>query len=288
MEEIYNEYDKIGPALVKAIAEIPTIGKNAQAYGYKYATLDDILSVVKPILAKHDLALLQPLSGNGIETIVMHSSGQCVRDVFMLPQMSESKKMNSAQAVGAAITYIRRYALSSMLCIGVDEDTDGAVGQKALTKPVQNGENQGSFSGFKPAAQVESVRPTPKPVEEVPEEPTPPTWAETAQVVLDGTKEKTQEKEKAPQSKTIDWDEKARLDGNLCTKKQASFIYSLAQRALGQDFELEELVNWTEDHGVTESDYVGLEPTEFCGNLKKRDATKVINEMKRLAGLEAN
>ena len=60
---------------------------------------------------------------------------------------------------------------------------------------MQKNEGEGSFSGFKPAAQVESARPTPEPVQETPKEPTPPTWAETAQVVLDGTKEKTQEKE---------------------------------------------------------------------------------------------
>ena len=284
-----NQYDKIGPALVAAMAEIPAIPKNAQAYGYKYATLDDILKVVKPVLARHKLVLLQPLSGEGLETIIMHESGQCLRNVAALPHMSGNKKMNEAQAVGATITYFRRYALASILGISNDEDTDGVVGQKATTKPVQSNESQGSFSGFKKAAEVvEPKHKTPESAieeivyeEPVAKEEEKPAWVEVAEATLE---QPIQEKEKAPQA--INWDEQARLDGNLCTKKQASFIYSLAQRALGQDFELEELVNWTEDHNVSESDYVGLGPDEFCGNLQKRDATKVINEMKRLAGIE--
>ena len=304
MDKEEHRYDKIGPALVAAMAEIPAIPKNAQAYGYKYATLDDMLSAVKPVLAKHNLVLLQPLSGDGLETIIMHESGQCVRNVVSLPQMSENKKMNAAQAVGATITYFRRYALSSILGICNDEDTDGVVAQKAA-KPAQSNESQGSFSGFKKAAEVvEPKHKTPEPVAEeyhieeefaaqnkiaeMVEEEHPtllteekPVWVEVAEATLE---QPIQEKEKAPQ--VINWNEQARLDGNLCTKKQASFIYSLAQRALGQDFELEELVNWTEDHNVSESDYVGLGPDEFCGNLQKRDATKVINEMKRLAGIE--
>ena len=70
--------------------------------------------------------------------------------------------------------------------------------------------------------------------------------------------------------------------------KRATFTH-LLNGLFGQDFELEELVNWTEDHGLSESDFVGLEPDEFLvATLKKRDATAVIGEMKRLAGIEAN
>ena len=276
MENEVMTYDKIGPALVAAMAEIPAIPKNAQAYGYKYATLDDILKVVKPVLARHKLVLLQPLSGEGLETIIMHESGQCLRNVAALPHMTGNKKMNEAQAVGATITYFRRYALASILGISNDEDTDGVIGHKATTKPVQNNESQGSFSGFKSAAEVsEPKRKTPEPVPV--EEPPKPAFVKVAEAVLE-------QKEKPPQ--VINWEEEARFKANLCSNKQASFIYSLAQRALGQDFELEELVNWTEVHNVTEEHYVGLGPDEFCGNLQKRDATKVINEMKRLAGIE--
>ena len=267
-----NEYNRIGPALVAAIAEIPTIPKNAQAYGYKYATLDDILTVVKPILAKHKMALIQPLTGEGLETIIMHESGQCIRETVSLPAMGENKKMNAAQAVGATITYMRRYALSSILCISTDEDSDGAIGKKETTKPANNGaENNGSFSGFSTAAEVQ--RKSPQPVEPTPVEPTPV--------------EPVEEKEKpAPDHPEIDWDDKVRADNDLCTKKQASYIFSLAQRAVGQDFELEDITGWVSEYDITEDAFVGLDAKVFCGRLQKRDATKVINAFKELAGIE--
>ena len=277
MADIYNEYDKIGPALVAAIAEVPTIPKNAQAYGYKYATLDDILTVVKPILAKHNLALIQPLTGEGLETIIMHESGQCIRETVTLPSMSENKKMNAAQAVGATITYMRRYALSSILCISTDEDSDGAIGKKETTKPVNNGaENNGSFSGFSTAAEVQ--RKSPQPVEV--QQRTPPEPVEPTPVV-------TEQKEKpAPDHPEIDWDDKVRANNDLCTKKQASYIFSLAQRAIGQDFELEDITGWVSEYDITEDAFVGLDAKVFCGRLQKRDATKVINAFKELAGIE--
>ena len=275
MADIYNEYDKIGPALVAAIAEVPTIPKNAQAYGYKYATLDDILTVVKPILAKHKLVLIQPLTGEGLETIIMHESGQCIREAVSLPSMGENKKMNAAQAVGATITYMRRYALSSILCISTDEDSDGAVGSKATTKPANNGaEDSGSFSGFSTAAEVQ--RKSPQPVEPTPVEPTP---VEPTPV------EPVEEKEKpAPDHPEINWDDKVRADNDLCTKKQASYIFSLAQRAFDQDFEVEDLLG-IHGYDFSEDDFVGLDVEVFCGRLKKRDATKVINALKELAGI---
>ena len=54
-------YGKIASALVAAQSEFPSIPKNAQGYGYKYATLDDILTIVKPILHKNGLAITQLL-----------------------------------------------------------------------------------------------------------------------------------------------------------------------------------------------------------------------------------
>ncbi len=267
-----NEYNRIGPALVAAISEIPTIPKNAQAYGYKYATLDDILSVVKPILAKHNLALIQPLTGEGLETIIMHESGQCIRETVTLPSMSENKKMNAAQAVGATITYMRRYALSSILCISTDEDSDGAIGKKETTKPANNGaEDSGSFSGFSTAAEVQRKSPQPVEVQQ----------RKSPQPVVTEQKEKP-----APNHPEIDWDDKVRADNDLCTKKQASYIFSLAQRAIGQDFELEDITGWVSEYDITEDAFVGLDAKVFCGRLQKRDATKVINAFKELAGIE--
>lgn len=291
-----HPYDKIGPALVKAISEIPTIPKHAKAYGYNYATLDDILTIVKPILSKHKLAVIQPLCGDGLETILMHSSGQCIREVVALPEMGENKKMNAAQAVGATITYMRRYALSSMLCISTDEDSDGSVGHKATHTPVEQ-EQGGTFKGFSTAAKIQEDEHKPQ-----------PTFAEIAVAaeiadaqeadIADATQEAKMDKldleeavilEEPPNTikasplPEINWDEAYRKENNLCSSKQQAFIFTLAQRNWGSEFEMEDITGFTD---IGADKFVGLTKDVFCGNLSKKDASRVINTLGELAGIE--
>ena len=83
-----------------------------------------------------------------------------------------------------------------MLCIGVDEDTDGAVGRKQQQSQCKKNEGEGSFSGFKPAAQAESVRPTPEPVQETPKERTTNMGRNCTSSVRRSTKEKHRKKKK--------------------------------------------------------------------------------------------
>ena len=54
-----------------------------------------------------------------------------------IPQNVSLKGMNEYQVLGSAITYIRRYALSSLLGIVTDKDTDAAT-PKQVRKPVLN------------------------------------------------------------------------------------------------------------------------------------------------------
>ena len=118
---------ELAEAFCLAQAKFPTIHKNSQGYGYKYADLTDIINVIRPILADHDLMFLQSIGPNGVLTTrLMHKSGQYMEDSFELPGMKDNKtNMNNVQQMGAQITYCRRYALSSMLGLATDEDTDG-------------------------------------------------------------------------------------------------------------------------------------------------------------------
>ena len=54
-----------------------------------------------------------------------------------IPENVSLKGMNEYQVLGSAITYIRRYALSSLLGIVTDKDTDAAT-PKQVRKPVLN------------------------------------------------------------------------------------------------------------------------------------------------------
>lgn len=107
--------------------EVPNIYKNAKGYNYKFADLGEINEIIKPLLAKHGLGYAQPLSGTGVKTIIFHAeSGESIESTVEVPQGVKLNGMNDFQVLGSAITYLRRYSLSSMLGLITDEDADAA------------------------------------------------------------------------------------------------------------------------------------------------------------------
>jgi hypothetical protein len=125
-------------ALVAAQADLkaPKFDKSSTAFGgraYKYASLAAIIDSVRPALAKHGLAVLQPIATEGdavvIRTILVHSSGE------MLEESQRAKAPEDHQKRGSAITYMRRYGLQSMLSLAADDDDDGAAAVEPEKKP---------------------------------------------------------------------------------------------------------------------------------------------------------
>ena len=125
--------------------EVPVILKDTSGYNYKYADLPTIIGVINPLLKKHGLGFTQLINGTKIKTILFHlESGETIESETDMPfdslvyeetkdKKGESKfvlrgfeQMNKAQAIGSLITYFRRYALSSMLGIITDKDTDAS------------------------------------------------------------------------------------------------------------------------------------------------------------------
>ena len=104
--------------IYKALAdfqrECPVIFKSTTGYGYQYADLPAIYETIMPLLKKHGLGFTQLLQGDSIETIVFHvDSGEELKSITNIPQDVELKGMNKFQVLGSAITYLRRYSLSS-------------------------------------------------------------------------------------------------------------------------------------------------------------------------------
>jgi hypothetical protein len=58
-----------------------------------------------------------------LTTRIQHTSGQWQEATMMFP-VSAAGNSNQTQSFGAALTYARRYALTSILCIAADEDVD--------------------------------------------------------------------------------------------------------------------------------------------------------------------
>lgn len=98
----------------------------------KYVPLENVVEAITLAAAPHGLSFIQtPVNGEngavGVSTLVLHESGEYIEfePLFAMP-----KKANDVQQLGSTITYLRRYALSSIFGITSDNDDDGnaAVG----------------------------------------------------------------------------------------------------------------------------------------------------------------
>lgn len=122
-------------ALANFQQEVPVIHKGTQGYGYSYTDLPAIFEIINPLLKKHGLGFTQLVNDNKIDTILFHvGSGEEIKSSTTIPENVELAKMNQFQVLGSAITYIRRYALSSMLGLVTDKDTDASGDQKKQSK----------------------------------------------------------------------------------------------------------------------------------------------------------
>lgn len=128
--------------LFKALAdfqqEVPAIHKGTKGYGYSYADLSTIFETINPILKKHDLGFTQLIQGDYINTKVFHTkTGDYIESNVDIPQNVVLKGQNEFQVLGSAITYLRRYALSSALGLVTDIDADGSSNQTKTTEPMK-------------------------------------------------------------------------------------------------------------------------------------------------------
>ena len=131
-------------SLVKAQADFKTLPKDKEGYGYKYTDLDTVISTVRPILSKFNIGFMQTLTNvngrDGLTTRVFNTEGEWIEDTFLLPAVAMAKT-NAAQNVGAAITYMKRYALCAVLGISSDEDSDARLPPQQNDKQKKNPAN---------------------------------------------------------------------------------------------------------------------------------------------------
>ena len=126
--------------------EVPVILKGTSGYGYQYADLPAIFEVINPLMKKHGMGFTQIVTVDGssgidcIQTIVFHvETGEKIESYTRIPQGVQLKGMNDFQVLGSAITYIKRYALSSILGLVTDKDTDAGGEQVEPKKKKEYG-----------------------------------------------------------------------------------------------------------------------------------------------------
>lgn len=139
MDEITTEQKgqgKIAKALAAAQGEMhnPAFDSDNPYFKSKYASLAAIRNACIPVLAKHNICLVQFVSASGKEvsctTTLFHESGESITGpAFTLPATKLDKdgreKPLDAQAIGSACTYARRYSMQSVVGLVGDADDDG-------------------------------------------------------------------------------------------------------------------------------------------------------------------
>jgi ERF superfamily len=123
-----EQINEISAALAKFQGEVSNPSKDGDNghFKSKYATLDEIVKVIRPTLSKHGLSFIQSVNSDsekvGVTTTLLHSSGQYITsDTINIPL---GGKVN-AHGVGAGVTYGRRFSLGAILGIATEEDDDG-------------------------------------------------------------------------------------------------------------------------------------------------------------------
>lgn len=131
-------HDSLAAALAAFQGEMPVVRKDERAqvptkggggYSYTYADLASIQRVVMPLLARHGIAYVcvpRRLEDGSYELAgrLLHETGRETIE-GSLPLFGRS-----AQDLGSALTYARRYLLGALTSVVTDDDDDGAAASR--------------------------------------------------------------------------------------------------------------------------------------------------------------
>jgi hypothetical protein len=126
----------IAAALAAAQGEIRNPAKDKTAkiasakgqYSYTYADFATSLDAIRPILAKHKLAIVQaPFMRENfvmLESRIIHESGEWLGNEYPVGMVADHRTM------GSSLSYARRYALFPLLGVQGEDDDDGQADQE--------------------------------------------------------------------------------------------------------------------------------------------------------------
>lgn len=132
------ENSSLNKKFMQVLNEVPNFSTdetaNAGSRTYKYLNLATLLKNIKPIFEKHGIAFSQKVTFDGtgdgrqilgtVETVIFDENEQqtvCSYPFFVT---------GDPQQVGSAITYARRYSLTTVLGIFPDKDDDGGYAKQ--------------------------------------------------------------------------------------------------------------------------------------------------------------
>jgi hypothetical protein len=148
-----EQINELAAALAKAQGTMTGALKDSSNPFFKsrYADLESVWTACRKALTENGLSVVQSASategGVAVTTMLLHSSGQWMRDTLPL-----NPKDLSPQGIGSAITYGRRYALAAMAGVyQTDDDAEAAHGRGAQTQQPDDTAARLLASNFKAA-----------------------------------------------------------------------------------------------------------------------------------------
>lgn len=121
--------------LLEVQKEVGAIAKDSKNpfFKSKYFDINKLIEVVNPVLSKHGLVLLQPLKDNKVYSQIFDAesegNGVCIESYLELPNLTDPQK------IGSAISYYRRYTLSSLLGLQAEDEDGNNLKPKPVEKP---------------------------------------------------------------------------------------------------------------------------------------------------------
>ncbi len=139
----------LAAALAAVQAKLPEVRKTETAtvpmksggkYSYTYADLADVSRAVLPLLGAHGLSFTcKPTINDGGRFVLayslLHAGGEREDGEYPLPTSG------TAQEIGSAITYGRRYVLCAVTGVAPDEDDDGSAASQVRVQASNEWEN---------------------------------------------------------------------------------------------------------------------------------------------------
>jgi hypothetical protein len=114
----------------------------------KYFDINSLLAQVMPLFNQYGLVLLQPLTNidghPAIRTKIVKADTQepLLDEVVPLPPFKD------AQAMGSAITYLRRYSLQSALGLQAEDDDANSASRPQMSAPIDRLQLTESFRQY--------------------------------------------------------------------------------------------------------------------------------------------
>ncbi len=121
-----EKFGEVVKALCKAKGEFGAFLKSKEVsynnVSFKYAPFEDIVASISGELSENELIFVQSDEGKHLKSTLMHSSDQWIQNEVEIV-FSQGK----ATDYGAALTYAKRYGLTSLLGIAAEDDDESRL-----------------------------------------------------------------------------------------------------------------------------------------------------------------